>query len=67
MMKVSVDREANALYVRFSEDAVTESAEIRPGIIVDYDARGRIVALEILNASQTVATPNLDRLSVEVG
>jgi uncharacterized protein YuzE len=49
------DKEADALYIRFAETAVAESEEVRPGIMIDLDAEGRIVALEILDASLHVA------------
>ena len=49
-MRATYDSEANALYVRFSEAAIVETEELRPGLIVDFDKEGRIVGLEMLNA-----------------
>jgi uncharacterized protein YuzE len=46
------DAEADALYVRFAEAPVVESEEVRPGLILDFDVDGRIVAVEILDASE---------------
>jgi uncharacterized protein YuzE len=66
-MKVSIDRETDALYVRFSDDAVVETAEVRPGVMFDYAADGRIVAFEILDASQNVAAGDMKKLAVELG
>jgi len=66
-MKVNFDREANALYIRFSDDKIEQTAEVRPGVMLDYDAKGRIVALEILNASEALSGPDMNRLAVEVG
>ena len=40
--------EGNAHYLRFAETPVIESEEVRPGIVFDFDANGRIVAIEIL-------------------
>jgi uncharacterized protein YuzE len=65
-MKVSVDRETDALYVRFSDDAVVETAEVRPGVMFDYSADGRIVGMEILDASRTVAAGDMKKLALEV-
>jgi len=65
-MKVSFDRDSNALYVRFSDDAVAETTEVRPGVMFDYDAKGRIVAFEILDASHTLAGADMKKLAVEV-
>lgn len=55
-MKTHYDAEADALYLRFAETPVRESEEVRPGIVFDFDAEGRIVAVEILDASEHLAT-----------
>lgn len=54
-MKTLYVPEEDALYVRFSDARVAESEEIRPGVVLDYDDRGRIVAIEFLDASEQVA------------
>ncbi|MFL5199094.1 MAG: DUF2283 domain-containing protein [Microvirga sp.] len=50
-MKTRYDPEADALYVRFAEAKIVESEEVRPGVVLDFDAEGRIVGMEILDAS----------------
>jgi uncharacterized protein YuzE len=63
-MKARYDAEADALYVRFADAAVIESEEVRPGVVLDYDDQGRIVAVEILGASEHLASgADLQRLS----
>lgn len=54
-MKKAYDPTVDALYIALSTAAVVESEEVRPGIIVDLDAEGRIVGVEILDASTRVA------------
>ncbi len=54
-MKVIYDREADTLSLLLSAGSVTESDELREGIIVDYDRDGHIVSVEILDASERVA------------
>ena len=51
-MKLSYDRESDALYVRFGNAPIIESEELRAGVILDFDAGGRIVAIEILDARE---------------
>ncbi len=51
-MKTRYDPEADALYVRFGEAEIIESEEVAPGVVLDYDAAGRIVAFELLDARQ---------------
>jgi len=54
-MKTTYDAEADALYVRFSETPVVESEEVSNGVVLDFDAAGRIVAIELLDASKHLA------------
>ena len=51
-MKVRYDREADALFIRFSDKPSVESEMVEPGVIVDYAEDNHIVALEILNVSR---------------
>lgn len=56
-MKVKYDKETDILYISFSEKAIEESDENKPGIILDYAEDGEIVAIEILEASKRMPSP----------
>ena len=55
-MKVNYDTRTNTLTVIFREVAVAESDE-KAGVILDYDAEGNIVSIEVLDASRRVEEP----------
>ncbi len=54
-MKVSYDPRTDTLSVILKEGVVAEeSDEDKPGVILDYDSRGDLISLEILDASKRV-------------
>ncbi|MCY3017911.1 MAG: DUF2283 domain-containing protein [Planctomycetota bacterium] len=57
-MKVIYDRETDTLSIILRAGKVCESDEVREGLILDYDRGGRIVSLELLDASEQVKAPD---------
>ena len=55
-MKVSFDREVDALYIRFKETTVT-TKHLDDGIALDYDEAGRLAGIEILDAIKRLDDP----------
>ena len=69
-MKVIYDKETDTLSIIFSESKVSESDEVREGLILDYDGAGRLVSLELLDASEQIRQPESVEFalaSVDVG
>ena len=56
-MKVFYDPEVDVLRILFSNRAIEESDEDKPGVIIDYDKEGNIVGIEVLEASKRVENP----------
>lgn len=65
-MRVRLDREADALYVRLDESPVFESEEIRPGVMIDLDERGEIIGLEMLRVSRRLPSAELTHLEFDL-
>jgi uncharacterized protein YuzE len=56
-VKVTYDPEVDVLRIIFRDSVIEESDEDNPGVILDYDANGEVVAVEILNASTRTDNP----------
>ena len=63
-MKVTYDRKMDILRIILSDADIAESDEEAPGVIVDYDDKGGIVGLEILDASTCVSEPQVIEYSI---
>ncbi|MBK8755258.1 MAG: DUF2283 domain-containing protein [Candidatus Competibacteraceae bacterium] len=51
-MKIEFDPQADAAYLELIEGTVERSEQIQPGIIADFDERGRLLGIEILHVSK---------------
>jgi uncharacterized protein YuzE len=56
-MKVAYDPDVDVLTITLSNAVIEESNEEKSGVILDYDAIGNLVGLEILEASKIVGNP----------
>ena len=56
-MKIEYDQQADAMYIRLRTGAVAESEEIRPGVVFDYDADGKVLGIEMLDVSERTDNP----------
>ena len=57
-MKITYDTETDTFRIILTEAAIDESDEDKPGVILDYDASGNVVGMEILDASQRMEIPD---------
>ena len=66
-MKVYYDPEVDVLRILFSNQAIEESDEDKPGVIIDYDKNGKIVGLEVLEASKNMENPRSVEYAIAAG
>jgi len=57
-MRLQVDKQADALYLRLDNSKVVESEEVAPDVVLDFDERNQVVGIEVLNLSKR--TPEID-------
>ena len=55
-MKITYDREVDAIYIRFKEATVT-TKHLGEGIAADYDSEGHLAGIEILDAIKRLGDP----------
>jgi uncharacterized protein YuzE len=58
-MKLNYHPETDSLYIDLSERPSVESREISEGVVLDYDAKGSLVGIDIDNASSKVELKEL--------
>jgi len=64
-MRLKVDQENDALYLRLDGSVIVESEEVGPGVILDYDINDNVVGVEILGLSKRVSLQMLRSLHFE--
>ena len=58
-MRMRVDSKADAIYLHLSDSKVEASEEVADGTILDFDKDGRVIGIEILDASQKTGDPSV--------
>ena len=64
-MKLNVDKEADALYLRLDNSPIVESEEVSPGVVLDYNESNEVVGVEMLHLSKRSVNLNLSALQFE--
>ena len=64
-MKLNVDKEADALYLRIDDSPIVESEEVSPGVVLDYNESNEVVGVEMLHLSKRSSNLDLSALHFE--
>ena len=64
-MKLNVDKQADALYLRLDDSPIVDSEEVSPGVVLDYNEASEVVGIELLNLSKRTSALNLSALHFE--
>ena len=58
-MRLAYHSDTDSLYIDLSENPSVESREISDGVVLDYDAAGMLVGIDIDNAGHKVQLEHL--------
>jgi len=64
-MRLHVDQEADALYLRLDESKIVASEEVSPGIVLDFNAENQVMGVEILHLSRRTPSVETGKLVFE--
>jgi uncharacterized protein YuzE len=59
-MKFHYYRDTDSLYIELSDKVGADSQEVAPGVVLDFDAEGHVVGIDIDHASQIVDLSKLE-------
>ena len=65
-MKFQYYRETDSLYIELSDKPSVDSDEVAPGVVLDFDAEGHVVGIDIDHASEIVDLSKLEAESLPV-
>jgi uncharacterized protein YuzE len=64
-MTIDYSKSADALYVYVKQAEVAKSKEVEEGVVIDRDADGHLIGIEILDASIRIGLRDLVNVSIE--
>jgi len=64
-MKIEYSKEADAIYVYFKEEFVAKSKEIEDGVVIDFDEKGQLIGIEVLDVSQRFSLSDIVNVNIE--
>lgn len=63
-MKLAYYADTDSLYIDLSERTSVESREVSPGVVLDFDAKGQLVGIDIDHASRHVSMSALSMVGL---
>ena len=65
-MEISLDWQADALYIKFQEGKFARNKRVDDDTMIDLDAKGRLLGIEILNVTKKVPAKDLSGVRVKL-
>ena len=58
-MKITYDKEADAMYLSVARGKVKKTVEVNPRVIVDIGKKGKVIGIELLSVSEKMSKESL--------
>ena len=65
-MTIEYDPESDMLYIKLTEGVSSDSEEIAPGVVLDFDEQNRVIGIEIEDASKLIDLSRLELRALPV-
>jgi len=66
-MKISYDKATDSLYIHLADRASVDSNEVNDGVVLDIDANGALVGIDVQHASERADLNNLSLSKLPFG
>lgn len=65
-MKITYDKLADAMYIKFQDGTFVSNKEVEDGIILDIGKKGVVLGIEILEASRRLKPNELPHFDIQI-
>lgn len=66
-MIVQYNVDSDMLYIKLADGVSTESEEVAPGVVLDFDASNQVLGIEIEDAGKRIDLSRLEVASLPLG
>ncbi|MBK7005546.1 MAG: DUF2283 domain-containing protein [Burkholderiales bacterium] len=66
-MKINYDKATDSLYIHLSDRPSVDSDEVQDGVVLDFDANGALVGIDVQHASQRMDINSLSVSQLPLG
>jgi uncharacterized protein YuzE len=66
-MKISYDKATDSLYIHLADRPSVDSDEVNDGVVLDFDANGALVGIDVQHASKRADINNLSVSKLPLG
>ena len=66
-MRISYDKATDSLYIHLADRPSVDSDEVNDGVVLDFDANGALVGIDVQHASKRADINNLSVSKMPLG